>query len=205
MTRSPTPLGGFACVLILLAAAEARADLIHWTYNWSASPANIFADSPGTGYIHLTDEPGNSAAGNSDIVATNLQVHSTATAAKPDAFTNKPYTLTLALTDQASSASGTLAFTGQLSGTATAGSANITNTFTGIGVQSLQLGDNVYTVTVGPYTPPGPPNQSNSGSIGAHALVVIHHLPEPSGLFLGGIGLSLLALLRLCRHVPGSV
>jgi hypothetical protein len=186
-------------LVLLWAAAAGRADLIHWTYNWSASPANIFADSPGTGYIHLTDEPGNSAAGSSDVVATNLQVHSTATVARPAVFTNKSYTLGLSLTDTASGASGTLAFTGVLSGTATAGSANITNTFTGITVQTLQLGSNVYTVTMGPYTPPGPPDQANSGSIGAHALVVIHHLPEPGGLLLGGIGLSLLVLVWVFR------
>jgi hypothetical protein len=200
MLRLPTRLGGWAVALLLAAPATGRADLIHWTYNWSASPTNIKADSPGTGYITLTDEPGKPAAGNSDIVATNLQVHSTATPAKPDVFTNKSYTLGLVLTDQASGASASLAFTGQLNGTATAGSANITNTFTGIGIQSVQLGDNLYIVTIGPYTPPGPPSASNSGSIGAHALIVIHHLPEPASFVLAAAGVSFVALARLRRR-----
>jgi hypothetical protein len=188
-----------ALALVLLAAAEGRADLIHWTYSWSNSPSNLFADSPSTGFISLTNESSSNVIGDSDIVATNLQVHSTATTAHPDTYTSKAYTLTLTLNDQASGASGTLAFGGELSGTATAGSANITNTFTGIGVQSLLLGDNLYTVTIGPYSPPGPPNEVNSGSIGAHAMVVIHHLPEPGAFVLGGIGLSLLAFTWLFR------
>jgi hypothetical protein len=199
MIRMPLALGALALAALLGAASKGRADLIHWTYSWSNSPSTIQADTPGTGSITLTNEASNNVAGDSDIVATNLQVHSTATTTTPDFFTNKPYTLTLTLTDQASGASGNLVFTGELSGTTTAGNANITNTFTGIGVQSVQLGDNLYTVSMSAFTPPGPPDQSNSGSIGAHAVVVIHHLPEPSAILLGAIGLALAGLSWLRR------
>jgi hypothetical protein len=205
MIRSATARGSVALALLLSLAAVGRADLIHWTYSWSSSPNNLFADTPGSGYINLSSGAVNTAAGNSDIVAANLQVHSTSTTAHPDTFTNKAYTLTLSLTDHASSAGGTLAFSGTLSGTATAGSANITNTFTGIGVQSIQLGDNLYTVTIGHFTAPGPPDQTNSGSIGAHALVVIQHLPEPGSLLLGSVGLCLLVLVWLGRCFANGV
>src|SRR5262249_37343370 len=159
MIRLPLALGAMALAALLGLASECRADLIHWTYSWSNSPSTIQADIPGTGSITLTNGANNNVAGDSDIVATNLRVHSTATTTTPDVFTNKSYTLMLTLNDQGSGASGSLVFTGELSGTATAGSANITNTFTGIGVQSVQLGDNLYTVTIGPFTAPGPPDQ----------------------------------------------
>jgi hypothetical protein len=197
MTRSPHALGGAALVLMLWMAGGVRADLISWTYSWSNSPNNIYADSS-SGYISLTNEATKATTNNSSIVATNLQLHTSATNAHPDVFTNKSYTLGLTLTDTASGASGNLVFTGHLDGTASAGNANINNTFTGPGVQSLQLGDNQYTVTIGPYTPPGPPNQVNSGSIGAFARVVVVHLPEPGALVLSVLGLSLVGLVRWC-------
>jgi hypothetical protein len=80
MRRAPATLGGAALLWLLTFGGPARADLIEWSYNWSRSPANVMADSPGTGYISLTDETLQNAVGNSDIVATNLQAHSTATA-----------------------------------------------------------------------------------------------------------------------------
>jgi hypothetical protein len=198
MKCSPIAWYGWTFACTLLAGGSARADLIHWSYNWSASPADLHADAPGTGYITLTDETPQSVVGDSDIVATNLEVHSTATVANPDVFTARPYTLTLALTDQASSQTGTLTFTGQLTGTATAGSSLIGNAFTGMTTQKLTLGNNLYTVAINSYTPPGPPGTVNTGSIGAHAIVtveqVIHTLPEPSSLVLvclGGVVLLL--------------
>jgi hypothetical protein len=205
MPRSPLAFSGFVVAWALLAPYSARADLIHWSYNWSASPADIHADAPGTGYITLTNESNQKVAGDSDIVATNLQVHSTATIDHPDFFTAKPYTLTLALTDQASNQSGTLTFTGQLTGTATAGNSLIGNAFTGMTTQQLVLGNDRYTVTISSYTPPGPPGTVNSGSIGAHANVtveqIIHTLPEPSSLVSCAFG-SLLLLLRCRRALP---
>ena len=39
-------------------------------------------------------------------------------------------------------------------------------------VQALTLGGNKYTVTIGPYSPAGPPSASNAGSIAAHVDVV---------------------------------
>jgi hypothetical protein len=190
----------------VLAASTSRADLIHWSYNWSASPADLHADAPGTGYIALTDENPQNVVGDSDIVATNLQVHSTATTSNPDVWTAKAYTLTLALTDQTSSQTGTLTFTGTLTGTATAGGSLIGNTFTGMTTQQLGLGDNLYIVTINSYTPPGPPGTVNSGSIGAHATVtvqqIIHTLPEPSSLVLCGLG-GILLLVKGRRVLPG--
>ncbi|MBI1917154.1 MAG: PEP-CTERM sorting domain-containing protein [Planctomycetes bacterium] len=182
-----------AFVWLLAPAAAVRAEFIPWQYNWSRSPAIVPADAPGTGYIKLTDESLHSASGDSDIVATNLNVVSTAPPNHPDVFTNKPYTLTLFLLDTTSSHSGTLAFTGELSGTASSLSSHIRTTFTGDTTQELILGQSRFTVTIGPFTPPGPPDSSNKGAISAFAQVSVTNIqktPEPSTLLLACIGVS---------------
>jgi hypothetical protein len=188
-------------VLVLLASApEARAELVHWVYSWSNTPDKILADAPGTGYITLTDEPLRTAAGESDIVATNLRTFSTATAANPDKFTAKPYTLSLFLFDIDSGKSQTLDFTGQLDGKITAGSSNIANTFTGQITQQVVLGDHVYKATIGPYTPPSPTGAVNVGSIAAHATITVMTLPEPSALALSCLGIAVFGIRRLRRR-----
>jgi hypothetical protein len=205
MRLTPATLGGAALLLLLSCGGAARADLIQWSYNWSRSPANVMADSPGTGYISLTDETLQNAVGNSDIVATNIQAHSTATAADPDHFTNTPYTLSLYLLDKQSGSDSTLKFTGVFNGTLTALSSNIKAAFTSPTTQTAILGGNVYTVTVGAYTPPGPTGSSTSGSIGAHSMVsvevVVQDLPEPATLTLATLGLPLLGAVAWRRRL----
>jgi hypothetical protein len=197
MTYSPASLGGTVLAL-LLAGGAARADFISWSYNWSRSPGVIASDNhPATGYITLTDESLKNAVGDSNIVATNLRTYSTATAADPDRFTAKVYTLTLFLLDQDSGRSTTLRFTGQFDGTLTSASANIQNTFLGPTTQTVVLGDHLYTVTLDHYSPPGPTGAVNSGSISAHATITVATVfqqPEPGTLVLACLGAGLLAL-----------
>src|SRR5262249_26863637 len=165
MRLSPAALSGATWVLLLSGVTGARAEPIQWSYSWSRSPADVHANSPGTGFISLTDGGLKSAAGNSYLAATNLQAHSTATPSNPDVFTNKTYTLSLFLQDKDSGKSGTIAFTGEFNGTLTAHSSNITNTFAGPATQTLELGDHLYTVTIGPYSAPGPTGVVNVGGI----------------------------------------
>lgn len=203
MRFSPVALGGLTWIVLLIGAADARAELIQWTYNWSRSPAQVHANSPGTGYISLTDEGTKSAAGTSNLVATNLQAHSTATTSHPDVFSNKTYTLSLSLQDQASGKSGTVAFTGEFNGTLTAESSNIKNTFLGATTQTLTLGNHLYTVTIGPYAPPGPTGVVNSGSIAARAEVTVSTIiqtPEPNSCVLALLGGVCAMLVRPRRR-----
>jgi hypothetical protein len=152
----------------------------------------------------LTGDGLKSAAGGSYLVATNLQAHSTASIQNPDVFTNKTYTLTLFLQDKDSGKSGTISFTGELNGTLTADSTKLTNTFMGDTTQSLVLGNNVYSVTIGPYTPPGPTGAVNSGSIAARADVKVSPViasPEPSSCLLAVLGAGCgLAFVRRRRR-----
>jgi hypothetical protein len=183
-----------ALALLLLAGARANADFIEWSYNWDRNPVSVLSDS-GNGSVAFTNEPLKNATGSSDTVATNLKASSLAPASAPDTLNNTgAYTLTLTLTDTASGATGSLTFKGKLGGTFSADSANITNTFLSPTTQTLFLGNNSYTVAIGPYSPPGPPDSINFGSIAAHvevsSIVTAGAAPEPSTLLMGLFGLS---------------
>src|SRR5262249_38320752 len=97
----------------------------------------------------------------------------------------------LTILDDASGKSGTMTFSGTFSGTLSNKSAIIMNNFTGPQTQSVQLGNHLYTVQIGPVAPPGPPTANIAGSISALANVSAKHVPEPSTLVLSGLCLSL--------------
>jgi hypothetical protein len=203
-----------AIALVFGTGLTARADLVHWSYDFDRSPTVV---TGGTGGITLTNEPSGHAAGNSDIVATNLKVFSSADPTSPDHLAPSKYTLTLALTDDASHQSATLSFTGTLSGTYSSGSASVKNMFTGLTMQTVTLGGNLYMVTMGPYSPPGPPSATLAGSIAAHVDVrpgqgggnpppggggnppPVNHSPEPSTFVLAGLGMAGLGLVSFGR------
>jgi len=208
MKRHTLSLFGAVLAGLFLGNGTARAELVHWTYNWGRAPVALAADGAGTGGVTLTDESSHEATGSSDVVATNIRTFSSAPSKTPDTFTNKAYTLSLNLTDDASKKTTTLNFAGALSGTVSANSANLKNQFTGMTSQTVKLGDNTYVVMIGPYAPPGPPTASNAGTISAHILVnerpdapppppdngggnppPVHETPEPSSMLLAALGL----------------
>jgi hypothetical protein len=186
----------FSFAALFLLGTTARADFIDWSYNWERNPVSVASGGAGTGGVSFTDEPTKMATGSSDIVATNIRVFSSATPQSPDTLpAGSNYVLKLTLTDKDSGASGTLTFSGTLSGTFSASNANVTNEFTGDLSQTLTLGSHLYTVTIGPYSPPGPPSASNAGSIAAHVDVQgiqASESPEPSTMVLGCLGLTAL-------------
>jgi PEP-CTERM motif len=200
MKRSSLTVIGSVLALTLMSGTQVRADFISWSYDWHRNPIAVSADPGGTGGISLTNEPLNHAVGNSDVVATNLRTFSDATPSHPDTFTNKMYSLILTLTDTASHKSGKLIFTGEFNGTLTANSADITNTWLSQATQTITLGKNIYTVSLNPFSPPGPPSATNAGGISTHVTVAADpsggppHAPEPSTLALSGLGLSFLGL-----------
>jgi hypothetical protein len=194
---------GPVLAVLLTAAPAARADLVHWSYNWSRSPSEVLSDS-GESKITLTDETTQQVIGDSDIVATNLRTFSTAPDGSPDHFTNKSFVLKLTLIDHASSISGALTLTGVFNGTLSEHNANITMTPTGMTTQSIILGNAKYTAKFDYFSPPGPPDATNSGSIGAHVSVTVQlltgGLPEPNSLILASLGALLLGLARHRRR-----
>lgn len=197
--HSLPPCAGIALALLLLVNAPARADLIPWSYNWEPSATKVVADGGGTGHLTLTDEPSKSASGLSNTIITNLRAFSTATTDNPDTFTHANYNFTLQLQDATSKATGSVSFSGFFSGTLTANNANIKLNPTSPTSQQITLGGNVYTVTLGTYSPPGPPGASNAGSLNATVSVApsggtISSAPEPSSLLLIGLAMPCLGL-----------
>jgi hypothetical protein len=194
-----------AVAVVLLAGTPVRADptasdLVQWSYSWTnnTTAGSISADSPGTGGVSLTGESTKDATGSTSVVATNLRTFSTATASNSDQLSsNGSYSLTITITDKASGQTGTLTFSGKLSGSFTKDSTNISNAFSGQTTESIVLGGNTYTVTMVSYTAPGPSTAQDSGSIGAFVTVsagggVQHEsAPEPSTLLLSCVGLAL--------------
>jgi hypothetical protein len=191
---------GIAVTLLLLAGTSARADLLQWGYNWEPNSAKIAANG-GSGYLSLTDTPSKSASGNSNTIITNLRAFSTATSASPDVFTHANYSFTLQLQDLASQQTGSVTFSGFFKGTLTGNSANIQIMPTTPTTETLTLGGNTYTVTLGTYSPPGPPGAANAGSLNAVISAtagsgggIISSAPEPSTLILASLAVPCLGL-----------
>jgi hypothetical protein len=200
-----------AAVSLLCLGGAARANLVPWNYNWEPNTPAVLSDN-GKSKITVTDEPSGSAVGTSDIVATNLKVVSAADPNHPDTFTAKAYSLNLALTDTPSHTTGTLTFSGVFNGTVSGESSHITTTFNTPLTKSIVLGGNTYTVSIGPFTPPGPPSASNAGSISATALVSVtsgsgggtNNTPEPATLTLAGLGLACAGLVSRSKGRKGN-
>lgn len=189
--------------LLFLAAPQARADLISWSYDWSFSTDQVKANagSGDHGKILLLAGGLHHAAGSSDIAAINLKTVSNASASDPAKFTDRPYSLILFIRDQQSGLRGAVTFSGVFSGTLSAHSASIKNLFTSPTTEMLHLGHHIYTITVGHFSPPGPPNSPNLGGIGAH--VSVSNNPEPSALVLAGVGVPLFGLMLRRRRKAG--
>jgi hypothetical protein len=208
-------------ILLLTAGTQARADDIAWNYNWSRTPPAILA---GTGGISFTDQPTTEALNSSDIVATNLKVFSSAdTKGSPghppmpadQIGSNGMYSLTLTIQDErpGAGAAQSLTWNGQLTGNFSMFNSNVANTFQPTPgapplTQFAKFGNgDVFTVTIGPYSPPGDPADPHSGSIGAHVDISEgsgHDLktPEPTTMVLSFVGLSVFGGAAWRRRRP---
>jgi hypothetical protein len=200
MKRSLAHLLATSLGLLVFAGTQAQAGFVGWDYSWTPSSLVVPADSGGTGGVSLTFMALAHADGPSDVIATNIRTFSSAPRTTPDVITNGTYSLTLNLVDSASGEQGSVTFTGMFNGTFSTTSSNLANTFTGLTQQQLTLGGHVYTITIGPYAPPGPPGAANAGTISAHVNVDDNggggsgDSPEPSTLVLSGLGLSFLGM-----------
>jgi hypothetical protein len=210
-----------ALALALTATAQSRADTMFW-YNWDRNPFSISfvqknsPGSPGTGGVNLIDL--NSKAVQADATigtgnpAADLQVISTADNTNPDmvAIGGGKYTLTLNVymkdpSDPANAGQpvGKVAFNGQLQGSVTALSSNLTNAVLGSSDPSgnhpgqnfaqVTIGGETFTVTYSGFAEPGPSGSQTFGAISFHIsgtpAIDGGKSPEPSGVVLGCLGL----------------
>jgi hypothetical protein len=188
-----------ALALILIAGGNVRADFIDWSFDWNVSPSAI--SSAKFGRAGLWDLGASGMDFNSSgarLYGPSLQAFSGAPAATPDRY-DVSYNLTYHVWDRRSHQAGAVTFHGTLFGTISSSDSNLTNTFSSWS-EPLSLDGRLYEVSL---TPPTyqfvygigiiPPPEGQG--ITAMVVEVPQHAPEPSGLVLGGIAASTVALI----------
>jgi hypothetical protein len=134
-----------AAALVFGSATGARADFMDWSYHWSIMPGQVLASGTGSVALALAQD----GSGASTIPAVTVTTTSAATDAAPDKY-HVGYNLTLHLTDNPSSQSGSLTFHGTVAGTVSATSAHLSNTFSDPTTEKVRVGGHLYAVTVNP-------------------------------------------------------
>jgi hypothetical protein len=176
----------------MIAAGQARAD---WSYSTSAVPPGFAVNAPGNnggGTVQLTAYKDVASSSSINVLA----YQTTATAPVTFNAASSTYTLTMTLTDNTTHDSGTLTFTGSISGGLDQNNSTLVNTFANP-TQTLTLDGNKYTVTLPSSVALLPPS-SNQQNITATVSVSssgpgggVQGVPEPASLVLGGLGFSL--------------
>jgi hypothetical protein len=204
MKRRLPILLGSAFVWMLCAGTNARAAFIPWSYNWSPGSAFVSATS-GSGRIDTSNEPLGHAVGSTDVVITNLRTESTAPRNTPDVYMDAPFSATMTIIDGLNGMHATVNVAGVFEGKVSSGSSNLEFTLTSPLTQTVTLGQDMYTITFGRYSPPGPPSAVNSGSISArvHVTHLTQHAPEPSSALLAYLGASFVGLASWRRWRQG--
>ncbi len=192
MTRSTIRLVVLAS-LCLGTSPSARAEFVEWQFSTIVTPTLVSSNNHPLGAVHLTNTTG-IVYNTSHIILANLFAVSNAAITAPDTFTNRPFTITLTITDKATNVKGTVHFAGIINGTDSLFSSFLTFTLTSPATEQLHLGQHIYSVHLDNLTPPGPPNSGADGSIGA--TVTVTHNPEPATLLLAGIGAAGMGLAR---------
>jgi hypothetical protein len=188
---------------LLAAATAARADLT-WDYSWSTTTA-LFPTQ--TGGITLAASPDGTGAGKQTVNVATIDTFGSI-GAPPETLSKGDYQFDLSLTDKTSGDKGTLSFHGTLSGSFSSAMSSVANVFTDPN-QSIVLGGNLYSVTMGPYTAPSPIGQPATGlfqaTIDAEPAPTVPppHIgtPEPATLLLAGLGLPAVWLVRRRRKL----
>jgi len=176
-----------------VAGSPARAEMIH--FSWAPNPVRVRAGGPGSSAVIFSHAQANfnlsDQGGTWTGIASELRTVSSAPANHPDTFVNRPYSLSLSITDNHHNPllPSPVTFSGVLNGTLSRDSAQLSNTFTSLQTQTFMEGNFRVTVTIGPYTPPGPPGHRRAGSIGAQVVFEpVNNVPQPSALALSSLG-----------------
>ena len=198
-----------AVAAVCFLTAPVRADFVRYSYSSIPAAPSVTSNSSSSSAVNFTGENNVLAFGNSDIILAGLTTTSTASPTSPATFTKRFWAVDLEITDYTSGDSYDFLFGGRLTGQLSKASSTFTNTFIGLTTETATIGNNVYTVTLTTFSPPGPPTASNTGSIGAYVSVVQgvggttqggDTAPEPSTLVLAGLGLAGFAAARWRRR-----
>jgi hypothetical protein len=222
MRFSSVPLSILLAVGLLFSKGVARAEYMNWSYHWSIGPAPVLASGTGS----VSQALGWGGKGSSHILAAAVTTSSSASARNPDRF-QKSFALTLHLQDRGTRQSGALTFHGLISGTLTASSARLSESFA-TPIEHLRLGSHVYWIELPSRVtlrPPGasvvpsyyatvwvtnvsPPPPSHPRVMAAALMVAGASIasvpaastPEPSSIVLGGLGIVMLGGIGLGRY-----
>lgn len=200
---------GVAVLLVLGTPMSIRAEIVNWSYTWTAIPDVVTADA-GDGKLYFNKATGGQLSGTIEvdtddsetkIVAANLTATTTAPTTSPDYFTNRPFKLSLVVTDDFSGeVSNPLVFRGRIDGKLTArGKSTLTATIRSADLEkAVRLGDHFYTITMISTVDVSPPTGGGVGAIGAKATVQIQKVPEPGAILLAllGVGMFWFTLAR---------
>lgn len=191
-------------LLSLLGAGRARAELVQYSYQWSATPGVLVGTNPdagningvSTGSIALAVEPDgktSSMAGGGPTTLPGATFFPSTSAAghMPDLYSAKAFSLTLKLTEELSGKYGELTFTGLVDGTLSTEKADLVAMFKSPTKQELQLGGYTFWVSV-----PGKiefPMNGGQANVDAQLQVTktLSQVPEPGTLVLVGVALPM--------------
>src|SRR5262249_17684526 len=152
----------------------ATAEMIHWSYSSGADDVpgdhgnTVFGPLSG---LHLFAQRNDALINSQSILLVRMQpfdIRSGINRGTVVFFTNSPFSLGVGLGDTASGTFGNLVFPGLVNGSSDRG---IRLTFTVPTTQDLVLGQNCYSVHLGPYVSPGPLDSGQLGSLSAQVDV----------------------------------
>lgn len=202
-------------VLMVVATCQVHADYLNWSYTATFNVPGITVNTPSNGggaTVTVTDfntpQPGGTSI--------PVQAYETTTSSTtPISFNNLKYDLALKITDSATHDSGTLHFTGSLTGALTTTTSSVVDSFTPVTSKSITLDGHTYTVNIPSVTlaPPTIPQQNVMASVSvanastgvgmlsphvlplARSLQILPHppshgTPEPTSLLLASLGFT---------------
>jgi len=219
-------IGSAVMALPCFVAPNAQAESIPWSISATAIGASGSSDVISNGYsgvpgstvgVGMWSNPTTNGTNSGNVSLISLQPYLTSNNYIGDingefGGSSSHYQLNLLLRDQASGASGNVTFSGYFSGELSldggAVSDPLRNSFVGPTTQTLKLGSDLYTVTIGPAVLPYTIVQysdspySTSGTISASISVqpATSATPEPSSLLLACLAVPPLGLARWLRR-----
>lgn len=155
MKHASPVLHALAAGLVFALAGTATASPV-WSLDWGSGLQSVRITTPsGQSQLNVTFSNAHGSAPDTVATVATLTLQRNGPESFPSGTFRKNYALNLRLTDLTSGASEMLHFTGYLQATIAARRATITNVLTSpAGVNNIELGNNIYSFVLGPFTPP---------------------------------------------------
>lgn len=204
-------------VLMMASAGQARADYLNWTYSANANVNSVSINTPSNGGATVSFADYNTPQPGGTSVPIEAYVTSSS-ATTPISFNHSMFGLALKITDGTTNDSGTLNFTGSLTGSLTATASSVVASFGPVASNTLTIDGHAYTVSIPSVTlaPPTSPQRDIMASISVTNASLpgssapppplppvqppIGSTPEPTSLLLSILGLSCFGTVCLWKR-----